>query len=287
MEGDGYTTPLGSPRGQGGDPTDAPGAYDSPVNTVPLRNDNAVPPGAPRVDRTVAVTPFLSQLFQAYFEHFGSEEGVRQQTLREVMIAFPATTLDTFYRLYFERRATPDQWTALADMVVSGLDEISAESEQAVTFWFFQCSNAARDDFRASHPSFSPRPLPVDIYRPDGEGNVQVLRPRDDTRRILSFPGGAGWRPSAAQTDPEILKDQKAMTKVKRKRHEDGKSALEEFRASEEGQAGFDNTCPPSPAPHESFAFCDYHDCYFSITHGCAACNTMLLDAFAADQDEA
>ena len=221
MEGDGYTTPLGSPRGQGGDPTDAPGAYDSPVNTVPLRNDNAVPPGAPRVDRTVA-RPHVFQLTDMYQRFLNSEAEATLTILREFILRASAQALDAFHFHQFSRVAT-HEWTTLADMVIQGLDVIPDDREQTVTFWLHHCSPDVRDAFRARHPHFNPRPLPFLIHIRDAQGNLNVLPPRDDTRRILSFPGGAGWRPSAAQMDPEIQKDQKARTLEKRKSHEDGK----------------------------------------------------------------
>jgi hypothetical protein len=176
MDGDGSITPPGTPGGQGADPTDAPGAYDSPVNTVPLWNANAVVPGAPRVDREIATH--------------------------------------------------------------------------------------VRDD----------------------QSNLNVLPPRDDTRRVLSFPGGAGL----LQFGEEILEDQKALTQEKltqekRKNHEDGKRELKKFRDSE---GGFDNTSPPSPAPHEFVSHCDTHDRYFVTAWGCPSCNDVLENALDSDNED-
>jgi hypothetical protein len=113
----------------------------------------------------------------------------------------------------------------------------------------------------------------------DDQSNLNVLPPRDDTRRVLSFPGGAGLLPSRE----EILEDQKALTREKRKRDEDRELELKKFRDSE---GGFDNTSPPSPAPHEFVSHCDTHDRYFVTAWGCPSCNDVLENALDSDNED-
>ena len=179
---DGFHTPVASPRGQGGDPTDAPGAYDSPVITVPLRNDNAV---APRMDREIARPPVL-QVMDEYYDYEHSEASDRQTTLQRAMITFPVTALDLFHAHGFSRRATAE-WITLADMVVGGLQAIPTTSERAVTFWLHHCSPAVFNAFRVRHPRFSLRNLPFEIYVSDGQGNLNIVRLPDATRRRLEY----------------------------------------------------------------------------------------------------
>ena len=279
MDGDGSITPPGTPGGQGADPTDAPGAYDSPVNTVPLWNANAVVPGAPRADSEIAES--AAELMDMYARYLNQEDGITQTVLRVFLIRARARALDAFHSLEFSRRVTPE-WTTLADMVVQGLNGTENESEETVTFWLHHCSTAVRVAFRARHPGFNPRPLPFHIYVNDGQGNLDVLPPRDDTRRVLSFPGGAGLLPSRE----EILEDQKALTQGKRKRHEDGRLEREKFRASEGGEAGFDNTSPPSPAPCGFKEYCETHGWRRGREHGCRYCQAMLEHALDSDNED-